>query len=156
MDKTNQGPTATWTPEAVADRFEEAARVARTLPPVRVQGYFSVWPRIVREQWTALSGDEKSSYRAPPTPEATARMQEVMQWVQCLEVDERHLVWMRASKERWRAVATRLGVCIKTAQRRHEKALAQVAAMLNGNNVPTVNTASTSRPTNLRPSVFER
>ena len=79
MDKANQAPTDTWTPEAVADRFEEAAKTARNLPPVRVQGYFSVWPRIVREQWASLSGDEKSSYRAPPTPEATARMQEVMQ-----------------------------------------------------------------------------
>ncbi|MFM8899279.1 MAG: DUF6362 family protein, partial [Burkholderiales bacterium] len=81
MDKANQSSTDTWTPEAVASRFEEAAKTARTLPPVRVQGYFSVWPRIVREQWASLSGDEKSSYRAPPTPEATARMQEVMQWV---------------------------------------------------------------------------
>jgi Domain of unknown function (DUF6362) len=155
MDKTNQGSTDTWTSEAVAARFEEAAKTARNLPPVRVQGYFSVWPRIVREQWVSLSGDEKSSYRAPPTPEATARMQEVMRWVQCLEVEERHLVWMRASKERWRTVATRLGVCIKTAQRRHEKALAQVATMLNHSNTPTVTTVSSSRHTGLRPSIFE-
>ena len=77
-------------------------------------------------------------------------------YVRCLAVDERHLVWMRASKERWRTVATRLGVCIKTAQRRHEKALAQVATMLNHSNTPTVTTVSSSRHTGLRPSIFER
>ena len=125
------------------------------LPSGRVQGYVNVWHRIVRENQG--SSDEKSRYRAPPTPEATARMQEVMQWVQCLEVDERHLVWMRASKERWRTVATRLGVCIKTAQRRHEKALAHVAAMLNGGKqTQPMSTTNVSRPTGLRPSIFER
>lgn len=145
----------TWTPQAVADRFEEASRTARTLPPIRVQGYFSVWPRIVREQWELLTGDEKYSYRAPPTPEATARMQEVMQWVQCLDVEDRHLVWMRSGKERWRTIATRLGVCVKTAQRRHERALAQVAEMLNASMVKPASTAP-ARPSGQRQSIFER
>ena len=32
-----------WTLEAVADRFTEAARTARRLPRVAVQGYVSAW-----------------------------------------------------------------------------------------------------------------
>ena len=38
-----------WTPDDVAARFVEAAETGRRLPPVRVQGYFNVWPTFVRE-----------------------------------------------------------------------------------------------------------
>ena len=38
-----------WTVEQVAERFREAAETARRLPPVRVQGYFNLWPPIQRQ-----------------------------------------------------------------------------------------------------------
>jgi hypothetical protein len=37
-----------WTIDAVAARFTEAAETGRRLPPVRVQGYFNVWPAFAR------------------------------------------------------------------------------------------------------------
>ena len=43
-----------WTVDLVADRFQEAARTAHRLPPVRVQGYFNCWPAIQRMPWETL------------------------------------------------------------------------------------------------------
>ncbi len=36
-----------WTVEAVAERFVDAARTARRLPRVAVQGYASTWPIVI-------------------------------------------------------------------------------------------------------------
>ena len=36
-----------WTVETVADRFVDAARTARRLPRVAVQGYASTWPIVI-------------------------------------------------------------------------------------------------------------
>ncbi|WP_347880290.1 DUF6362 family protein [Ottowia testudinis] len=126
-----------WTADEVALRFEEAATTGRRLPPVRVQGYFNTWPTIVRESWEAMRDDDRP-VRFPPTPKEIDRMLEVMQWVHCLEVEDRKIVWMRAGRDRWKFIATRFGICVKTAQRRHERALVRVAAMLNGDLVVPV------------------
>ncbi len=85
----------TWTNDAIAARFEEASDTAHRLAPVRVQGYFNVWPVIVRQQWEELARDNARKH-FPPSPEAIDRMVETMKWVQPLTVEERHLVWMRA------------------------------------------------------------
>jgi hypothetical protein len=39
---------AEWTRDMVEERVEEAADVLRQLPPVRLSGYFSTWPDILR------------------------------------------------------------------------------------------------------------
>ena len=40
---------AEWTPEMVEERLIEAAAVLKRLPPVRVGGYFNVWPKMMVE-----------------------------------------------------------------------------------------------------------
>ncbi|MDB0544281.1 DUF6362 family protein [Ralstonia solanacearum] len=87
---------AEWTKEDVAARFEDAANTGRRLPPIRVQGYINTWPTIVRREWEAFAADEKVYRPFPPSPQAIDRMLETMRWVQWLEVEQRHLVWMRA------------------------------------------------------------
>ncbi len=47
----------------------------------------------------------------------------VMQWVQCLEVEQRKLVWMRAERWRWYDIGKRFGVAPRTAQRHWEVAI---------------------------------
>ena len=37
-----------WTRDMVEDRIIEAADVLKRLPPVRLSGYFSTWPEILR------------------------------------------------------------------------------------------------------------
>jgi hypothetical protein len=120
-----------WTIDAVAARFEEAASTSRRLPPVRVQGYFNTWPAIRRMPWETL-GAEPSIRRFPPSPEAIERMLETMRWVLWLEEEERHLVWMRAERHRWRDICARFGCDRTTAWRRWQRALSIVADRLNG------------------------
>ena len=45
MSKRLTGPLS---PNEIEDRFEEAARTLRRLPDDKPQGYFNVWPAIVR------------------------------------------------------------------------------------------------------------
>ena len=119
------------TMDDVAARFAEAAETGRRLPRVRVQGYFNVWPAFVRDGWEGFD-DKDYAYRPiPPTPEAIERMLETMRWMQWLEVEQRHLVWMRAKHYEWKFICRRLGRDRTTAWRRWQKALQLVADHLN-------------------------
>jgi hypothetical protein len=60
-----------------------------------------------------------------------------MRWVLWLEEEERHLVWMRAERHRWRDICARFGCDRTTAWRRWQKALEVVAFNLNGRTKPT-------------------
>ena len=122
---------AEWTVDLVADRFWEAARTAHRLPPGRVQGYFNCWPAIQRMPWENL-GAEPPIVRFPPEPAAIDRMLETMQWVLWLEVEQRHLVWMRAERYRWKEICCRFGCDRTTAWRRWQAALTIVVSQLNG------------------------
>ncbi len=127
-----------WTPDAVADRFSEAAVTARRLPPVRVQGYFNCWPAFARNAWEAFSIDEPVHRSFPPSPEDVDRMLEVMRWVQWLEVEQRHLLWMRAKNYDWKSICRRLACDRSTAWRRWRRALQTIADHLNEVVVPVV------------------
>ena len=120
-----------WTIEDVAARFEEAASTSRRLPPVRVQGYFNCWPAIVRNEWETFAADERVYRSFPPSPDAIERMLEVMRWVQWLEVEQRHLVWMRSNRYRWEQIGRRFACAARTAQRRYDAAIHLVALHLN-------------------------
>ena len=123
--------TLEWTTEDVANWFIEAARTAHRLPPFRVQGYFNVWPSIVRTDYERLASDDLPVYRFPPTPAEVERMLVVMQWVQCLEIEQRKLVWMRAERWRWHDIGKCFGVAPRTAQRRWEIAIKTVTDHLS-------------------------
>ncbi|MDD5470409.1 MAG: DUF6362 family protein [Sideroxydans sp.] len=120
-----------WTPDDVANRFEDAAVTARRLPSANVQGYFNAWPTIVRCQWEMLATDERVACRFQPTPKDVEDMLEVMLWVQWLEVEQRHLVWMRAKRYGWREISIRFACCTKTAQRHWQQALQLMVDHLN-------------------------
>ncbi len=122
---------AEWTPEDVVARFRDAADTSRRLPPVRVQGYFNVWPAFVREAWETYPEDEHVYRPLPPSPQAIDRMLETMRWVQWLEVEQRHLIWMRAKQYGWKSICRRFGCNRTTAWRRWQKALHVVTDRLN-------------------------
>ena len=120
-----------WTIDDVAARFEDAAVTGQRLPPVRVQGYFNTWPAFVRTEWEAFSSDAREYRPFPPSPADIDRMLETMRWVQWLEVEQRHLVWMRAKRYGWRDITIRFACDRSTAWRRWQKALEIVASNLN-------------------------
>jgi hypothetical protein len=51
-------------------------------------------------------------------------MLETMRWVQWLEVEQRHLVWMRAKRYGWRDITIRFACDRTTAWRHWQRALA--------------------------------
>jgi hypothetical protein len=119
--------TLAWTTDDVANWLIEAARTSHRLPPARVQGFFNCWPTIVRTEYERMASDDAPVYRFPPTPAEVERMLVVMQWVQCLEVEQRKLVWMRAERWRWHDIGKRFGVAPRTAQRHWESAIQVIA-----------------------------
>lgn len=121
-----------WTIEDVAQRFAEAVETGRRLPRVRVQGHFNVWPAFVREAWETYPEEEYRYRPVPPSPQAIERMMETMRWVQWLEVEQRHLIWMRAKDIEWKDICRRIGCDRTTGWRRWRKALEIVVARLNG------------------------
>lgn len=122
---------AEWTIDDVASRFIEAVHTSRRLPPVRVQGYFNTWPAFARDAWEGFA-DKDYEYRPlPPTPEDVERMLEAIRWVQWLQEEQRHLIWMRAKEYEWKDVCRRFGCDRTTAWRRWQRALAVVAERLN-------------------------
>jgi Domain of unknown function (DUF6362) len=122
---------AKWTIEDVAARFEDAALTSRRLPRVRVQGYFNCWPAIVRSEWEKLAGNERQYCNFPPSPRDVEKMLEVMRWVQWLDVEQRHLVWMRAKRYGWREITIRFACDRTTAWRHWQRALQTVTDQLN-------------------------
>lgn len=122
---------AEWTVGAVAERFAEAAETARRLPPVRVQGYFNLWPAFARREWEAFAAEECDYRPLPPTPAAIERMLETMGWVQWLDMEQRHLVWMRARQCEWGRIGKRFGCDRHTVHRWWKMALQGIADRLN-------------------------
>ena len=126
-----KGPIV-WTIDDVAERFGEAVSIGHRLPPARVQGYFSLWPPIVRQEWERYADADAPPRRFPPDPAAIERRLETMQWVQWLEIETRHLVWMRAKQYEWREIGRRFGCDRTTAWRHWKLAMQLVADRLNG------------------------
>ncbi|CAK0752807.1 DUF6362 domain-containing protein [Gammaproteobacteria bacterium] len=122
-----------WTLEQVADRFAEAADTGHRLPPVRVQGYFNLWPPYNRQVWEGFAERDYDLHPLPPAPAAIDRMLETIEWLVCLgEDDLRHLIWMRADRYDWKFICRRIGCDRTTAWRRWTKALETIAGRLNG------------------------
>ncbi len=121
---------ASLTVDDVAARFAEAVDTGRRLPRIEVQGYFNVWPAFVRDEWETYPEEKPRYHPLPPTPKAIDRMLEVMRWVQWLEVEQRHLVWMRARQYGWCVISRRFACNRVTAWRRWQKALQVIAGQL--------------------------
>ena len=120
-----------WTVDEVAARFAEAAETAHKLPRVRPGGYFNPWMTLAMQVPERYPDPERLYRPMPPSPQAVDRMLETMRWVQWLEVEQRHVVWMRARRYGWRDIAIRAACCTRTAQRHWQQAIQSVADRLN-------------------------
>lgn len=118
-----------WTPDTVAARFTEAAETARRLPPARVHGYLNVWPILLRMAPERTIDEEIRRFQ--PSPVAVDRMLETMRWMQWLEVDSRHILWMRAEGYEWKDICRRVGCDRSTAWRRWKRGLMTVCSHLS-------------------------
>lgn len=121
----------TWTIDDVDNELRQAARTAHRLPPVRVTGYVSRWPVIIRTDGEKVTVEEQKPFRIPPSPKDVDQMLEAMRWMHWLDVEQRHLLWMRAERHRWSEIAKRFACCSRTAQRRCDAAMHLISLYLN-------------------------
>jgi hypothetical protein len=135
--KTRRTIMTDWTPSLVEDRLEEAADVLKRLPEQRVQGYFNVWPDMVRSFADKVGQMPVPMRRPPPSAASISRMDETMMWVGYLDVEDARLVWMRAERKHWKEICWGFGISRSTAIRRHKFALSVIALRLNGLPVTT-------------------
>ena len=114
----------------VEERLRSAARTLRRLPNVKIQGYFSTWPTIIREPLEILQM-EPEPLRITPSMADITEMEEVLfVWLKWLEPEERRLVWLRAERVRWKLICGRFGVGRTKAWEMYRRALASIAAKL--------------------------
>ena len=124
-----------WTTSLVEDRLVEAADVLSRLPEERVQGYFSVWPEVVRDFADMVGQTPEPMRRPPPSAAAITRMEEALEWIRFLDIDDGKLVWARAEGARWKEICWRFGIARATAHRRWRYGVSVIALRLNGKRV---------------------
>ena len=120
-----------WTVDDVAARFAETAETAHKLPRVRPGGYYNPWMTLAVQVPERYPDLERLYRPMPPSPKAVERMLETMRWVQWLEVEQRHLVWMRANRYEWQQIGRRFACDRNTAARRWRRLMELVAWRLN-------------------------
>ena len=125
--------TKRWTPSLIADELEDAVATLRKLPPVIIQGYFTVWPIIKYTEMEVLQ-QEKLPLKLRARTEEITRLEETFSWMGCIEIDERKLLWKRAAKVRWKMICREMGCDRSTAWRQWVIALTKIANFLNDRN----------------------
>ena len=124
-----------WTPSMVEERLVEAAAVLRRIPPVKVQGYFNLWPRVVHD-FGDLVEQESPKLRMPyPSPDAITRMEETLGWTVGLDPIDARIVHLRASGKRWKDICWTVGLARAAAHEHWLYALCVIAWRLNGRNI---------------------
>jgi hypothetical protein len=114
----------------VEERLRSAARTLRRLPNVKVQGYFSTWPTIIREPLEILQMEPEPMRITPSMADITEMEEVLFVWLKWIEPEERRLVWLRAERVRWKLICGRFGVGRTKAWEMYRRALASIAAKL--------------------------
>jgi hypothetical protein len=126
-----------WTPSLVEERLKEAADVLKRLPPVRVPGYFSVWPKIIPE-FGDLVGQKPEPMRffCHTSPAEISRMEGTLGWTVGLDPVDAKIIWMHAFGKPWKHICAQSGISRATANEHLLVALSIIAARLNGKPFP--------------------
>ena len=119
-----------WTPERVAARFEQAADTLRKLPPAQYLGHNQYWPELVYTP-REIAQQETLPLRLQATPQQITRMEEVLTWVTWVKCEEsRKILWLRAHRYPWRAIARETGCPVTTARRFWQQKLLEISNLL--------------------------
>jgi hypothetical protein len=124
-----------WTPSLVEERLAEAADILKRLPPVKVRGYFSTWPKMVYE-FSDLIGQEPPLMKRPfPSPAAISRMEQTLSWTVGLDPVDAKTVWLRAYGARWKTICGKVGLARTAAHQHWLYGLCVIAWQLNGHSL---------------------
>lgn len=125
-------PTLYWNPKIVMGALMQAAAIHRRMPEVRVQGYFTLWPEAMKDDWERLYDmlNGKSTLGSPFPPEVTYH-EEVMEWLRLLERSKQQLLWMRANRVPWKILVDEFGRSKPTLWREMNDSLEVIVRHLN-------------------------
>lgn len=115
----------------VMEQIEAAVKVLRCLPPVRARGYVSNWPDMPTVPTLAETPETAAAVPFRPTPCEVDNMEDVIfHWLEPLSTDDKRLLWKRAGGMGWKRLAFEYGASIRTVQRRVNRLLGDILAML--------------------------
>lgn len=125
-------PEPHWTDKMVEAYLMEAADVMKTLPPVKVQGYFSVWPTVLHDFWDAYGWNETAQQkRWRPTPKQIDQMEYVCQWLRWPTVLESKIIWDRSCEIPWKVIEHKRQASRSTLWRHYGSGINKIVAKLN-------------------------
>ena len=127
-----KGDDLVWNEHVVLAYLREAAAIHRRLPPVRVQGYQTLWPEMIKDDWSRLYDlvNAKTRLGSPMPPEVTYQ-EAVMEWLRWLDRHDQQIIWMRANNLPWKLLVDELGQSKPTLWRRLRANLALIASRLD-------------------------
>ena len=124
--------------ETIERLLAEAVRTLRFLDVrgARPAGYRSTGPEPVRLQSESYGWDKAKVVRFAPTSAAISRYDFIQGCVSAapLTAKQRDLLWARAERRRWKELAFACGLSVRSAQRQHSKALAELCAYIIAKN----------------------
>lgn len=104
-----------------------AANIMRRLPAVKVQGYLCAWPKFC---YDADDFPSQSNIWMTPLPQEIETMEEILEWLKCISIDKRRIVWLRACGMGWKKICSRMNKPRSTLARDYHYALFEVQNML--------------------------
>lgn len=120
-----------WNEKIVMAHIEAAANIHRRLPELRVQGYGSLWPETLKDDWEryydAVHGKTRSG---PPMPQEVSYHEEVMDWLRWLACEHQQIIWMRANRIPWKVIVDKMDKSKATLARYQQNGLNKIAAIL--------------------------
>ena len=118
-----------WTPEKVAQRFEECVWVLHRMPDGGGSSSIGYWPKIIYTQ-QELNRQPPRPLRLRPLPDAIDRCEETLKWILYVREEYRNIIWLRAYRTPWREISRQTGFTRTSAQRYWVGELREVARCL--------------------------
>lgn len=115
-------------PESTKDvilTISKAVAIMRLFPAVKVQGFYNIWTRLTGKAPLKDVQDATAEFEngTRPSPKEIDMMWDVcFKWLYFIDIDARHLVWLRCSGMGWKQVAFRFHISRSTAIRRFNEA----------------------------------
>ena len=121
-----------WDGQVVMAHMMDAAEIHRRLPPVKVQGYFTLMPEPLRDHWDrwceALNGKPALG---PPMPAEVTYHETIMETLRQVDRRLQSIIWSRANRIPWKALVHQFGQSQSTLDRQKAAGLQKIASYLN-------------------------
>ncbi|MTI15126.1 DUF6362 family protein [Sansalvadorimonas verongulae] len=112
--------------EELDQLYHNAWKTSQRLPAGSGIGYKSPWVEMIYDEREQQRRAEKIRLRTAPTPLEVEQLMDCINWLQRLTVEQRRLIWLRASGLSWRKISAKTGIPHTTVKRHWHKALLRI------------------------------